>query len=234
MEAIKKKRLAKKEIIAKKKRKRDAESEEGGLVKNAEETSPSRKKKAKQITAPGKLLVPSPTLSIPSLTPSPSTETNASLPCTPLQGTVDLPQIIDPQAPSVEPEAGSPSSTSEIPFVEKSRVSQKQLEVTAECSDNQGYLHPPTPRPNFSRRPSYDLFECIEQSKYKRLSESQARYIFAQVVEAVYYLDCQGITHCDIKDENLVIDHEFKVCLGRPSAQSQQNAYLSYQLGQAY
>lgn len=67
------------------------------------------------------------------------------------------------------------------------------------------------PRPVCGRRPSHDLFECIEQSKHKRLSESQARYIFAQVVEAVHYLELQGITHRDIKDENLVIDSEMKV-----------------------
>jgi serine/threonine protein kinase len=60
-------------------------------------------------------------------------------------------------------------------------------------------------------RPSCDLFECIEQAPHKRLSEEQARYIFAQVVETVYYLDSLGITHRDIKDENLVIDKELKV-----------------------
>ena len=65
--------------------------------------------------------------------------------------------------------------------------------------------------PKFTRRPSHDLFECIEQSKHKRLTENQARYIFAQVVEAVHYLDGQGITHCDIKDENLVVDADLKV-----------------------
>lgn len=80
----------------------------------------------------------------------------------------------------------------------------------------QPYLQPSAPdaRLNFGRRPSHDLFECIEQSKHKRLSESQARYIFAQVVEAVYYLNSQGITHCDIKDENLVIDRDLKVIIG--------------------
>ncbi|GJE94965.1 hypothetical protein PsYK624_111420 [Phanerochaete sordida] len=51
----------------------------------------SRKKKPKQITAPGKLVAPSPTLSTPSLTPSPSTDTNVSLPATPPQVTVELP-----------------------------------------------------------------------------------------------------------------------------------------------
>ncbi|RDB16851.1 Serine/threonine-protein kinase pim-2 [Hypsizygus marmoreus] len=75
----------------------------------------------------------------------------------------------------------------------------------------------PTPeriaRPDFQRRPSHDLFECIEQSEHKRLSERQARYVFAQVVDAVHYLDSQGVAHRDIKDENLVINKDLKVKL---------------------
>ncbi|KAG8896047.1 hypothetical protein FRB99_000201 [Tulasnella sp. 403] len=66
-------------------------------------------------------------------------------------------------------------------------------------------------RPNMARRPSHDLFECIEQ--HKTLSEPQARYIFAQVVETVEYLDSLGISHRDIKDENLVVDKDFNVKL---------------------
>ncbi|KAF8210271.1 kinase-like domain-containing protein, partial [Mycena galopus ATCC 62051] len=69
---------------------------------------------------------------------------------------------------------------------------------------------PVAPRPEYSRRPSHDLFECIEQSEHKRLSEDQARYVLGQVVDAVYYLDCHGVTHRDIKDENLVIDEHLK------------------------
>ena len=69
----------------------------------------------------------------------------------------------------------------------------------------------PSPCPRHSPRPSHDLFECIEQSPHKRLSEDQARYIFGQVVEAIHYLDSHGITHRDIKDENLVIDKDLKV-----------------------
>ncbi|ETW80589.1 hypothetical protein HETIRDRAFT_246629, partial [Heterobasidion irregulare TC 32-1] len=69
------------------------------------------------------------------------------------------------------------------------------------------------PRPHFIRRPSHDLFECIEQSQHKRLTEVQARYIFAQVVDVVHYLDSQGVTHCDIKDENILVDARLRVKL---------------------
>jgi len=68
----------------------------------------------------------------------------------------------------------------------------------------------PGPRPEIIR-PSHDLFECIEQSENKRLTEEQARYVFAQVVDAVAYLDSIGVAHRDIKDENLVIDKNLKV-----------------------
>jgi len=65
------------------------------------------------------------------------------------------------------------------------------------------------------RRPSYDLFECIEQSELKRLNEDQARYVFRQLVDVVDYLDSLGIAHRDIKDENVVIDQNLKVCQNR-------------------
>ena len=66
-------------------------------------------------------------------------------------------------------------------------------------------------RPDILRRPSQDLFECIEQSRGRRLSEEDARYIFVQIVDIVDYLDGLGIIHRDIKDENLLIDQDRKV-----------------------
>jgi len=70
---------------------------------------------------------------------------------------------------------------------------------------------PPGARPGVTRRSSHDLFECIEQSDNKRLTEDQARYVFSQVVDAVDYLDTLGVAHRDIKDENVVIDKNLKV-----------------------
>ena len=72
-------------------------------------------------------------------------------------------------------------------------------------------LSAPMPPP-FVRRSSCDLFECIEQ--YSKLSEDQARYVFAQIVDVVYYLHLSGICHRDIKDENIVIDKSLKVFNG--------------------
>ena len=62
-----------------------------------------------------------------------------------------------------------------------------------------------------SRRASHDLFECIEQSPGKRLPENQAKFVFRQVVEAVWYLNRKGIIHCDIKDENILVDAQLRV-----------------------
>ncbi|KAH8083762.1 kinase-like domain-containing protein [Cristinia sonorae] len=168
----------------------------------------SRKsKRGKQMTAPGTLAAPSPQTATPSLTPSPSGESESSLLETPPQLHVEYTDhASSSSSPDVVacPGSGTPSPLSTSSLLSGPRCEQGRSEET---------LLRPEPRPNFSRRPSYDLFECIEQSKHKRLSEGQARYIFAQVVEAVYYLDSQGITHCDIKDENLVVDKDLNVKL---------------------
>jgi hypothetical protein len=64
-------------------------------------------------------------------------------------------------------------------------------------------MGPPTPisglpanlaaPPPMLRRSSCDLFECIEQ--HSRLPEEQARLVFGQIVEVVFYLACMGICH---------------------------------------
>lgn len=69
---------------------------------------------------------------------------------------------------------------------------------------------PPRPAP-LERRTSRDLFECIEQ--HSRFPEDRAAWVFAQIVEAVFFLDKLGICHRDIKDENCVIDSDWNVKL---------------------
>ncbi|OAX42524.1 kinase-like protein [Rhizopogon vinicolor AM-OR11-026] len=109
------------------------------------------------------------------------------------------PQISGHLPPSVRVEVCDSPLNSDLPY--------HTLHLTCKSSALEPH------RPCYTRRPSHDLFECIEQTKYKRLFEKQARYIMAQVVEAVYYLDSRGIYHRDLKDENLVIDKDFKVKL---------------------
>lgn len=86
-------------------------------------------------------------------------------------------------------------------------------ESNSHVLDTPPSIAPPGARPEATRRPSHDLFECIEQSENKRLTEEQARHVFAQVVDAVEYLDRLGIAHRDIKDENVVIDQNLKIKL---------------------
>lgn len=71
-------------------------------------------------------------------------------------------------------------------------------------------IQPPKPA-LLVRRTSCDLFECIEH--HSKFSESQARVIFKQIVDCVWYLNEKSICHRDIKDENIVIDNDFVVKL---------------------
>ncbi|KAF8224938.1 Pkinase-domain-containing protein [Tricholoma matsutake] len=108
----------------------------------------------------------------------------------------------------------SPSPLGEYPGTPQKFAYEKEARLRVTTLPNLDTLTSTTlHRPQYSRRASHDLFECIEQSEHKRLSEDQARYVFSQVVDAVHYLDSQGITHRDIKDENLVIDKNLKVKL---------------------
>ncbi|KAL7411119.1 kinase-like domain-containing protein, partial [Mrakia frigida] len=72
-------------------------------------------------------------------------------------------------------------------------------------------ITPIRPSINMERRGSCDLFECVE--RHKKFGEARARMIFKQIVDTVSYLSRIGIYHRDIKDENLVIDRDYRVKL---------------------
>ncbi|KAI7863775.1 kinase-like domain-containing protein [Spinellus fusiger] len=59
------------------------------------------------------------------------------------------------------------------------------------------------------QRTSCDLFECIEQ--HRHFDEFLAKSIFRQIVDCIAHLDSLGLCHRDIKDENIVIDRNYKV-----------------------
>lgn len=64
---------------------------------------------------------------------------------------------------------------------------------------------------NVFKRQPYDLFECLEA--HICLSERLVGFIFIQILDTVLYLRSLGIVHRDLKDENIVIDEEYRVKL---------------------
>ena len=66
----------------------------------------------------------------------------------------------------------------------------------------------PRPDSQGTERPM-DLFECIETRG--AFPEDLAKYVFRQVVDACSYLKSMNVWHMDIKDENIVIDTDYRV-----------------------
>ncbi|KAF9174858.1 hypothetical protein BGX21_001055 [Mortierella sp. AD011] len=105
--------------------------------------------------------------------------------------------------------SGTNSTSSSISF-QSTSSSSSSTSLSHSGSEGDLYIEPPKPS-LLVRRTSCDLFECIEH--HSKFSESQARTIFKQIVGCVDYLNSRGICHRDIKDENIVIDNDFKVKL---------------------
>eukprot|EP00045_Choanoeca_perplexa_P017459 m.253856 g.253856 ORF g.253856 m.253856 type:complete len:1140 (+) comp17546_c0_seq1:202-3621(+) len=57
----------------------------------------------------------------------------------------------------------------------------------------------------------FDLFSFVEDNPH--LDEHIASFIFRQVVDAVAYLHSCNIVHRDVKDENIILNHEFSAKL---------------------
>ncbi|KAI0084317.1 kinase-like domain-containing protein [Irpex rosettiformis] len=56
---------------------------------------------------------------------------------------------------------------------------------------------------------------CLESylRTYGRLSLENTKYVFYQLADAVFHLHSNGISHCDIKPSNILIDADLKVWL---------------------
>ncbi|KAG2223132.1 hypothetical protein INT45_005688 [Circinella minor] len=95
--------------------------------------------------------------------------------------------------------------TPEVQLPPSPPASPQLSDDSCDEDDDIAARRPPT------RRPSCDLFECIEQ--HRRLDENLAKKIFRQIIDCVAYLDNKGVCHRDIKDENIVIDSDYNVKL---------------------
>jgi serine/threonine protein kinase len=134
----------------------------------------------------------------------------------PLLNTTDNPSMIEAMSNTTlhrqQHLPGSASNPSSISSASIQTTSTSSSSTTLSHSDSENALNEEPPKPSLLvRRTSCDLFECIEH--HSKFSESQARMIFKQIVECVDYLDSKGICHRDIKDENIVIDSDFRVKL---------------------
>ncbi|KAF9135413.1 hypothetical protein BGX30_011562, partial [Mortierella sp. GBA39] len=129
----------------------------------------------------------------------------------PMKGTMAQATMNQRNAAVAAADASAARSTSTI-----SSGSYQDISISSSSSslyqttDSSDKAHQPANSALLARA-SCDLFECVEY--HYKFTETQARVIFKQIVECVHYLNLRGICHRDLKDENFVIDNDFRVKL---------------------
>lgn len=71
-----------------------------------------------------------------------------------------------------------------------------------------------------------ELFDYIFQTG--RLDEKIARYYFLQLLDAFEYIHNKGISHCDVKLQNILLDHQFNLKLADFGFSSKQPTNTTY------
>lgn len=95
----------------------------------------------------------------------------------------------------------TPPSTTFLSFVPKD-YSLKRLNSLTEMMQRKCCI---------VKRAPMDLFECIETHKF--MPKSIVKSIIGQLLDILSYLEQNGIVHGDVKDENILIDHEYRIKL---------------------
>jgi serine/threonine protein kinase len=93
----------------------------------------------------------------------------------------------------------------------KEEEEEENIEETEGGGGGEEPQEPPKPKNDefvlvteYLGKGSMDLYDYIETTG--PIPENNVRYIFAQIIEAVYFMSKNGFSHGDIKDENILID----------------------------
>ncbi len=110
---------------------------------------------------------------------------------------MDIPPLLPPSPVNIKKE-GNNKNMNNQQLIELPRSASPYIPIV-----NQYPMKNLNKNRNIQKKPSMDLFDCIE--KHSQLDESIVKYIMKQVVECVYYLlNTCSVVHRDLKDENIV------------------------------